>query len=257
MVDEEKNTNIFVKIITVLFNILFPLILTLIWYKLFNGKIKSILFGIGGFLSSIVLVYILLLVIFVINENLIRKSISNYYNKLLEKLLLNIIMDIVRYVVFYKFLFKEKIKNTSISYGLGHGGAYSFSLGIVLLFQFIFNETYSLFFCIIYSYENLNDFIYNISASIVVYKSVKEKKIYLFIFLIIYDIIAILPIFLTAIEAIKESILVYELILSLFTIIISIFAYLLYKKMEDEEPGEIQPILGNDNSTQIMNGEGK
>ena len=100
-------------------------------------------------------------------------------------------------------------------------------------------------------------FINHISSSIVVYKSIKGKKIYLFIVLIIYNEIISLPIIFSNVEIIKIPVLVVYLIYYALIIGISIFAYLIYKDMEDEGFGEIQPISENRYiRTPIMKAEG-
>ena len=85
----------------------------------------------------------------------------------------------------------------------------------------------------------------------------KKKKIFFYIFAIIYhDIVDLSPL-LFQLKVIEINILVVELIFVVFTAFISIYAYLSYKKLEDENPGEIQNILGDEeNGSQRTNSEG-
>lgn len=228
-----------------LFTTLYPVILALIWIIFFDGKIKVTLIGMGGFMSAIILesLFLTLIILSLFGDSITFYIISGMCPGLFE--------ETARYLFFYALLKKEKKKNISVSYGIGHGGIESALIGInllaILFLKSQLNEDVTFGACILSSCERLIAVIYHISASVVVYKSVKEKKIYFYIFAIIYhDLVDLFPLLYQ--RGVIKNILLVEFIFADFTICISIFAYLLYNKLEDENPGEFQPILENSNN---------
>ena len=116
---------------------------------------------------------------------------------------------------------------------------------LILFLKDNIKEDVTFSYCLISCFERLVAVIYHISASVVVFKSVKEKKIYFYIFAIVYhDIVDIFPL-LYQIKVITNIFFV-EFIFTIFTICIFAFAYLLYNKLEDENPVETKPMLGNE-----------
>ncbi len=100
-------------IIKILFFILYPLVLSFIWYKKFEGKIIPILVGAAGFFVSVVI---------------LQKSIIYFLNYLFENVtIINNIISLIspglfeetaRYVCFYILLKTNPInrnKKTSVS----------------------------------------------------------------------------------------------------------------------------------------------
>ena len=229
-----------------LFTTLYPVILALIWIKFYNGKIKITLIGVGGFMSAIILelLFLRLIIVSLFGDN----SIPFY---IIGGICPGLFEETARFLFFCALLKKEKNKNISVSYGIGHGGIESALIGLNMLAHLLLKDQLKADVtfgdCILSCCERIIAVIYHISASVVVYKSVKEKKIYFYICAIVYhDIVDLFPL-LYQID-VMTNILFIELIFAFFTICISIFAYLLYNKYEDENPEEAQPILGNDNN---------
>ena len=161
-------------IIGFLFTTLYPVILALIWIKFFNGKIKITLIGIGGFMSAIILeaLFLRLIVGSIFGDSIPYYIIAGICPGLFE--------ETARYLFFFALLKKEKNKNISVSYGIGHGGIESALIGLnmlaILFLKDQLKEDVTFSICIINCCERLIAVIYHISASVVVYKSVKEKK---------------------------------------------------------------------------------
>lgn len=228
-----------------LFTTLYPVILALIWIKFFNGKIKITLIGIGGFLSAIILEYIFLSLIVL---SIFGISIPYY---IIGGICPGLFEETARYLFFIALLKKEKKKNISVSYGIGHGGIESALVGLNFIVTLILKDqlktSVTFFDCLVSCCERIFAVIYHIASSVVVYKSVREKKIYLYISALIYhDIVDLFPLLYQT--KVITNILLVELIIAIFTICISIFAFILYNKLKDEEPEETQPILESENN---------
>ena len=139
---------------------------------------------------------------------------------------------------------KENEKNISIMYGIGHGGAESiiaaFSLVSNLLAKDelikrgIIKGNITFHLCLMSIMERGFSIIIQISLSVFIYKSIKEKKIkYYLLAIIIHDGIDVIAL-LQHIGYIK-SISLIELIVGIYTLILSFWAYKLYINILDEK----------------------
>lgn len=153
------------------------------------------------------------------------------------------------------FLTKEKDKKVSISYGIGHGGLESILTGINVISTLILKDilikngslkqSIPFYLNMVSAYERLFAVILHISLSVIVYKSVIEKKIYFYIFaIIIHDFVDLFAL-LYQLKVIK-SIFVVELILTILSVSSAIFSYKLYNNLKDDENEDLINISGVD-----------
>ena len=232
------------------FEILFPFILSYIWIKNYNGTITSILMGIVGFIGSVAIETLFLTLV---TQGIEKTSIIVIIIGLISP---GLFEETGRYICLNYLLKKDKLKNISVSYGIGHGGIESILLGIMLLSNLFVKDIYiekgllkeSITFltCLMSACERLFAVIFHISLSVIVYKAVKEKKLYYYIFSIFLHDFLDLFAFLKA-KDIITSIYIVELIIGIFTLGITSYSYRLYnnleeKKEEEEEKEKIKSL---------------
>lgn len=233
---EEVTISTFGGIIAFILYWAFPITSALAWYKMSNSEIKYFLIGILGFIGSAVaesIILFLILANIISNQNTL-KIISCFTSGLFE--------EGARFICFIYILRKCKKKYVSISYGIGHGGIEMMLYSIIILFYICNKEsvikggtvTSSIGFLgfIIRTFVRVLFMIFNIAASFLVFKSVKEKNyLYFIILIIIHDAMEASPLF-------TEN----NLIIFLISIIIcgatTLVAYNLYRRMNEEESEE-------------------
>ena len=236
-------------IIAFLFEISIPFIALFIWVKFFKGKTKPFFIGMAGFICSIILENIFLYLI-----NLIFKSIIIIFY-IIAGICPGLFEETGRFICLRFFLTKEKDKKVSISYGIGHGGLESILTGINVISILILKDTLikngnlkqsiPFYLNMVSAYERLFAVILHISLSVIVYKSVIEKKIYFYIFaIIIHDFVDLFAL-LYQLKVIK-SIFVVELILTILSVSSAIFSYKLYNNLKDDENEDLINISGVD-----------
>ena len=238
------------------FEILLPFLLSFIWIKYYNGSIYPILIGIVGFIGSVgVETFFLVLLSQIFDKtSMIMLIIGLMSPGLFE--------ETGRYICLNYLLKKNKLKNISVCYGIGHGGIESIFIGLtffsyifikdILIEKGVLKENLTFVTCLMSACERISAVILHISLSIIVYKAVKEKIIYYYIFSIIYHDFVDFFAFLTAKNYIS-SILVVELIIGFFALIILFYSYRLYNRIEDkkeeEEKEKILPLKEKNESS--------
>jgi len=248
-------------IIAFLFEILLPVILSIIWMKYFYNKISCILVGIAGFVASVFIEkYIFLLLIFLI------AGYGVFYYIILG-LSPGLFEETGRYICFKILLSNQGYnkKEISIGYGIGHGGIESIYIGIqvlsILLTKDKLIENGSLtvsipfFQCLMSAIERLSAVIFHISASIFVYKAVKEKKIiYYIIAIVLHDLVDLFALLYQL--KILKNIYILELFFAIFSCCMVFFAYKLYNSLESDSNlenteentrTEDENLIGNNN----------
>jgi uncharacterized membrane protein YhfC len=227
---EEITVNFPGIIIASIIEIVIPFILSFIWIKYFYGKIFCILIGVAGFIASVAMEGAFLqLIAWISGRGIIFYVIAGFSPGIFE--------ETGRYICFKYLLSKEHYqhKNISVSYGIGHGGIESLLIGITFLSYLfakdsliekgILKSSITFFTSLMGAVERIFTVIIHISASVLVYKAVKGKRIaYYIIVIIIHDLIDLVAI-LYKFEYIK-NIFVVELIIGIFS---SCFAYYVYK----------------------------
>ena len=245
-------------IIASLFEISLPVILSFIWMKYFYNKIACILVGIAGFIASVFIESLFLLSI---------KSIAGigvlYY--IIIGLSPGLFEETGRYICL-KILSSDrqyKQKYISVSYGIGHGGIESILTGIQVLYNLLAKDTLikekkltsSIKFsdCLLSAIERLFAVLFHISASVIVYKAVKEKKIiYYIIAIVLHDFVDLFAL-LYQLQILK-NIYVVELIIAISSSCIAFFAYKLYNNLEsDSNEGNIEETLNPEDPNLIGN----
>jgi uncharacterized membrane protein YhfC len=124
---------------------------------------------------------------------------------------------------------------------MGHGGFECMMIGINLLACLLFKdklieigalkENITLFICLMSNLERSFAFILQVSLSVIIYKAIKENKIFFyFLAIIIHDIIDLLP--LLKLLGILSSIALIEFIVGFYSLCISLFAYKLYNSLD-------------------------
>ena len=216
----------------------FIFIYSFINIKYYNGKLSTILIGIGGFFCSVFLEGVIISLIASIfgNDSSLLIFLSLLFPGLFE--------ETGRYICFKYFIKNDKDKIESISYGIGHGGIESFMIGAALL-QFIFAKdiliekgvlkqdmTFGPIFMGVI--ERFVCVFLQISFSVLVYKAYKDNNIRYYLLAIFFHDFVDFFAFLYQ-RKILENIYVVELIICLITLLFSRFAYKLYINLEREK----------------------
>ena len=229
-------------IISSFLEILLPFILSFIWIKYFYGKFFCILIGIVGFIASVAIESVFLQIIaWIAGRGIFFYIIAGLSPGLFE--------ETGRYICLKYLLSKEQYqqKSISISYGIGHGGIESLLVGITFLSNLfakdlliekgILKSSITFFVSLMGFVERIFAVLFHISASVFVYKAVKEKKIiYYIIAIILHDLVDLIALF-YRIGTIK-NIFVIELIVGIFSSCIGYYAYKLYHSLESHSDFE-------------------
>lgn len=239
------------------FEILLPFILSFIWIKKYNATISPILIGIIGFIGSVFVegLFALLLTQIFDKNSIIITIIGRISPGLFE--------ETGRYICLSYIFSNNKLKNVSVSYGIGHGGIESIFIGLifatglftkdVLIEKGYLNESITLYTCLISICERLFAVIIHISLSVIVYKAVKEKVIIYYIAsIIIHDLIDFFP-FLRN-KKIINSIIIIEIIIGLLSICLGYYSHKLYINLEEikeEENVNLIPLANMKESSLI------
>jgi len=243
-------------IISSFLEILLPFILSFIWIKYFYGKFFCILIGIVGFIASVAIESVFLQIIaWIAGRGIFFYIIAGLSPGLFE--------ETGRYICLKYLLSKEQYqqKSISISYGIGHGGIESLLVGITFLSNLfakdlliekgILKSSITFFVSLMGFVERIFAVLFHISASVLVYKAVKEKIItYYIIPIIIHDLIDLVAI-LYRFEYIK-NIFIIELIIGIFSSCFASYVYKLYNSFDtdsDLKNGEKAFILEEKNKT--------
>jgi len=251
-------------IIASLFEILLPFILSFIWIKYFYDKIICILIGIAGFIVSVLIESVFLKIIEWFSGRLIL-----FY--IIAGLSPGIFEETGRYICLKYLSSKEQYqqRNISVSYGIGHGGIESILTGIILLSNLFTKDTLiekgllkssiTFLMCLMSAIERIFAVLSHISASVLVYKAVKKKKIiYYIIAIILHDLIDLIALLYQL--GIIKNIYVVELIIGICSSCITYYAFKLYNNLEShsdlenmendfktEEKEEDANLMGNNN----------
>ena len=150
-----------------------------------------------------------------------------------------------RYICFKYLSSKEQFqqKNISVSYGIGHGGIESVLIGItflsnifakdILIEKGVLKPSITFFTSLMGAVERISAVILHISASVLVYRTVKGKKItYYIIAIIIHDLIDLVAV-LYRFEYIK-NIFVTEFVFGIFSSCFAYYAYKLYNSFDND-----------------------
>ena len=244
---EESSRNITVStpgiIFATFFETLLPFVLAFIWIRKNNGKIYYILIGIGGFISSVLIESIFI--------SLITKKFGkdSSFLTLITVISPGLFEETGKYLMIKYIYSKEKIKNNSVSYGIGHGGIESFMIGMSLLANIFAKDTLiekgvlkksiNFSFYLMSAFERLFAITLQISLSILNYKANKDKKIIFYFYaIILHDFIDLFAILYQ--KGILESIYIVELIIGFLSFSIFYCAYNLYINMDEKEKEKIQ-----------------
>lgn len=240
--NEEISINLPGIIFAFISEISFPFILSIYSIKYFKCKIFYILIGIVGFISSVGIESIFIFLI----SKLIDKTSTIFY--FFASISPGLFEETGKYIYLNYLISKEKKKFISINYGIGHGGIECFMVGLSLLSnifakdqlikQGILKEDITIYICLMSIIERLFAIMLQISLSIIVYKSIIEKKIIFYISAIIIhdgiDLIALLKH-----KGFLKSIYITELIIAIFSSCLSFYAYNLYNYLSEEKIEEI------------------
>ena len=238
------------------FETLLPFVLAFIWIRKNNGKIRYILIGIGGFIGSVLI------------ESIFISLITKKFGKDSSILVLitgispGLFEETGKYLLIKCIYSQEKIKNNSISYGIGHGGIESFMIGMSLLANIFakdaliengaLKKSISFSFCLMSAFERLFAITLQISLSILNYKAIKDKKIIFYFYaIILHDLIDLFAILYQ--KGILESIYVVELIIGLLSFSIFYYAYNLYINLDEKEKEKEKSIPLEDKKESSIN----
>ena len=218
----------------------YPLIFTIIWIIYIKEKRRQsllcTLFGIIGFILAVNI------------ESNFQSSILGIFGKrsiiryIIVSLCPGLFEETARYIFLDILLSKGYLhKNISIGYGIGHGGIESIILGLKLFGASFEDKTdiledINLENCLLSAAERLFAIFIHISLSILVYKSVTDKKKYYYYFLIailLHNIVDLIPL-LIKLKVFEIPSFVVEIILAVIATCISLYAGFEYKKLDEE-----------------------
>lgn len=225
--------------------IFLPLISSFIWIKNFNGKAGHILIGVSGFILSVGIESVFLTIV----SKIVGKDSNVFYT--IAAICPGLFEETGKYICIKYIYSKEKTKNISVSYGIGHGGIESIIVGMSLFVNIfakdtliqngVLKESVTFLVALMSVVERLFAFILQISLSVVNYKAVRDQIIKFYIFaIIIHDVIDLLP--LIKLKGILTSIYVIELIVCIYSSCISWFAYNIYRNFEEKSEEKIIPL---------------
>ena len=240
-----ENQSIYINTPAVIFAFIFDISLIFIYsfinIKYYKGKIFTILIGIVGFIGSVFLEGITILII---------TQIFGEKSKMLIPFSLafpGIFEETGRYICFKYILNKDKDKIKSISYGIGHGGIESLLVGVSLL-RFIFikdslieqgllKEDLTFIYIFLGALERFVGVFIQISLSVMVFKTIKENdhKFYI-IAIFLHDFIDFFAFLYN--QNILSNLFVIEFLICFFAVIISRYAHKLYINLENEIENE-------------------
>ena len=221
-----------------IFELSLPIILSFIWVKNFNGRIKCILIGILGFIFSVALETIFLTIV----TYYVDKKSNIFY--MFTALSPGFFEETGKYILLKYLSSEDKSKIISVSYGIGHGGIECIIIGFSFL-SYIFakdsliekrvlKESITFMTGIMSSSERFFALMLQISLSIIDFKAVKEKNInYYFQGIILHDLIDIIP--LLKLKGVLTSILLIEFIVGIYSLCIFLYSYNLYNNFEEEK----------------------
>lgn len=223
-----------------IFEMSYPIILIILWIIFLKGKkgqkCLCTLFGIIGF-------------IFAINfEKYFKLSILQIFGKrsiiryIILSLCPGLFEETARYIFLDILLSKGHThKNVSIGYGIGHGGFESIIIGISLFSLSLEDkgdilEDINMTKCLLGAFERFLTILVHISLSILVYKSVTDKKKYYYYFLvaiILHNIVDLIPLLIN-LKIFEMPIYIFEIILAIIVTCISLYAGFEYNKLDEE-----------------------
>ena len=230
MGSEERKRSFVGLIVIIIMQIAIPAIVAKVWYAKTKCSQKPLKLGIIGYLCSFAIQKLLMLIVHIFAEE--KGITSNVFATALP----GIFEEIARYICFYFFIFKKsKKKNTSVDYGIGHGGMVSIVDAFVFSFKFFFakDKDSVLSSCLLNVVEKTSKFFYNISLSVLVYKSLREKNLLYFILAIIFHMIIDFFDLMGEEEHINNY--VVAIIMLAITLASVGYAYYLYMNMKDPE----------------------
>ena len=240
-----------------IFVILLPFVLSFIWIKYHQGKILAIGIGILGFVVSIVVERIIL------SLSSLLTGVGNFFFYLIVGLFPGIFEESGRYIC-YKLILKNHLnsKNTSVSYGIGHGGIESILVGIQLIANVflknklikekILTESITFGYCLLSMLERVSAVTLQIALSVLVFKTIKDNKSkFYFIAIVLHDFVDMFP--LLKIAKVITNLFVLEIIILLICMSIAVVSYKIYQNFIDVngEYSEFSPI-GNDTNKKEM-----
>ena len=246
-------------IIEHLFFILYPLALSLIWYKKFGGKIIPILVGLAGFFCGVVIIENIVLSILILLLQSVPVIIT-----ILSLISPGLFEETSRYICFYilsRYFPIYRDKKTSVSYGIGHGGIECLYLLFIGPFIILVAKKWLvdngglksdvLFLgCLISCWERIFAVIIHISLSVFVFKAVSEKKIFFYILAImIHDFV---DSFALLYQHRVLGLILTEIIIAVIAICLAFVAYKLYITIETNSSEEKEKMI-SDNSENITN----
>lgn len=230
-------------LISMIFYILFPIILFFIWIRYHQGKLLIIIIGFAGFTGSI-LCEGLTLVLF----NSIFGG-ANFFSRLCSIVFPGLFEETGRLICLKYFLTKfMDSKKTPISYGIGHAGVSFILIGVSLFFaENTEISTYGKFF--LRFFEKISSLILSVALSIFVFKGVKENTMILYLMAIgLHDFASLFGTLYYM--GVFENRATVAIIIFLISCGVGVAAYKLYQTIVDVngEYSEFAPIGGNSNS---------
>lgn len=250
------------SIIPYVFCIILPIPLAILWVLKTKGekvlKISHILIGAGAFSLAQQFEFLFSNFIYGLSASFVMYNVG-------MSIFPGIFEEMARFTFFYLIIntIKNRDRKTSISYGIGHGGGFS-------LCSFIYNCLPYLLDIRYYNFDNIYipfmhyyrliyleipwiflKIIFNISMSIIMCKIILEKKYWFCLCAVLanelFNLFYIIWIFIDT----KFTFLFSFIMPSAIDLGLSIYAFLLYKKMEDEELIQLIEVSDDNQSNKM------
>ena len=247
MADEnEKSRSFLGLILIIILQLAVPALVANYWYKKTNCSQKPLKLGIIGYICSFLLQKLLIYILGLLagDHKAVFYTFATAFPGIFE--------EAARFVCFNYFIFKKnKRKNTSVNYGIGHGGMVSVIDAVIFSIKFFFSrdKEKTLTLCLINAVEKISKFFYNISLSILVYKGLRDSNILYFFLAVIFHFI------IDFFELMGENEVINDILAAIIIFVITLasvgYAYYLYIGMKDVEEGEVENDKSSDKIEKI------
>lgn len=254
--------------ILIAFGIIFPLIVAIVWVIKKKERFTTVLIGALTWLIFAIVLESIPKSFILSPTNPLGAFLANniFLLSIVGALLAGLFEEIGRYIIFKTFLEKRTNKETAISQGIGHGGFEALfillNVGIqLLLFAFLIQEggfdalieyiasagvdptqiaavsdqlkTMSLSNTLVMCFERCMAMLLHVGLSIIVFTSVRKKKIGLLILAILLHTLIDIPAALYQFGVL--NLFITEIIISVYAIIVFCFAYKRYYEALESE----------------------
>lgn len=240
-----------------------PIVLAVIWKIKTKESIVTMIIGAVTWLAFAIILKIAPAYLLIYGDNPLAKTINGnvWLTAAAAGVLAGVFEETGRFLAFKFVLKKNEGRRTSISYGIGHGGFESVYLGFQMIMMAVmgimFNNGmgdqitanmdeamkatafaqldqyghFTIIECLLGTYERIPSILYHISASVLIFAAVREKK-YAYLYPVMIVVHALVDFSIVFCQTGMVSIWAIELMMTVFAAITAFFAFRVYKKLK-------------------------